>query len=70
LLFAAVVAGVLLERAKFTSVIEHTGNTSAASVPLALDGAVAAGTVRPGDPILLLGFGGGLSWASTVAIWG
>lgn len=58
-----------VDRTKFTSVIEHTGNTSAASVPLALDAAVADGTVRAGDPILLLGFGGGLSWASTVAIW-
>ncbi len=57
-----------VERAQFTSVIANTGNTSAASVPLALDAAVADGTVRPGDPILLLGFGGGLSWASTVAI--
>ncbi len=52
------------------SIIEHTGNTSAASVPLALDAAVADGRVGPGDPILLLGFGGGLSWASTVAVWG
>lgn len=55
---------------KVISVIEHTGNTSAASVPLALDEAVADGRVVDGDPILLLGFGGGLSWASTVAIWG
>ncbi|MEM9564775.1 MAG: beta-ketoacyl-ACP synthase III [Actinomycetota bacterium] len=52
------------------SIIEHTGNTSAASVPLALDAAVGDGRVSPGDPILLLGFGGGLSWASTVAVWG
>lgn len=59
-----------LEREKFVSVIEHTGNTSAASVPLALDHAVAKGIVAPGDPVLPMGFGGGLSWASTVAIWG
>ncbi|MEM9607379.1 MAG: beta-ketoacyl-ACP synthase 3 [Actinomycetota bacterium] len=52
------------------SVIERTGNTSAASVPLALESAVCSGQVRPGDPVLLLGFGGGLSWASTVAVWG
>ena len=57
-------------REKFTSVIEHTGNTSAASVPLALDHAVATGQVTPGDVVLLMGFGGGLSWASAVAVWG
>ena len=59
-----------VDRAKFVSVIDHTGNTSAGSVPLALDAAVGDGRVKPGDAILLLGFGGGLSWASTVAIWG
>lgn len=59
-----------VEREKFVSVIEHTGNTSAGSVPLALDRAVSEGMVEPGDPVLLMGFGGGLSWASTVAIWG
>ena len=58
-----------VDRSKFTSVIAQTGNTSAASVPLALDSAVQHGEVKAGDPILLLGFGGGLSWASTVAIW-
>ena len=56
--------------ALFTSVIEHTGNTSAASVPLALEHAVMTGQVTPGDAVLLMGFGGGLSWATTVAIWG
>ena len=64
------VAGRLgVERSKFVSVIEHTGNTSAGSVPLALDAAVRTSKVRSGDHILLLGFGGGLSWASTVAVW-
>ncbi|MEL7156689.1 MAG: beta-ketoacyl-ACP synthase 3 [Actinomycetota bacterium] len=51
------------------TVIEYTGNTSAASVPLALDAAVGDGRIRSGDRVLLLGFGGGLSWASTVAVW-
>lgn len=59
-----------VEEKQVVSVIEHTGNTSAASVPLALDAAVADGRVTEGDHILLLGFGGGLSWASTVAVWG
>jgi len=65
------VAGRLgVEEDKVVSIIEHTGNTSAASVPLALDAAVADGRVGSGDHVLLLGFGGGLSWASTVAVWG
>lgn len=59
-----------VDHEKVVSIIEHTGNTSAASVPLALDAAVADGRVVDGDHVLLLGFGGGLSWASTVAIWG
>ncbi|MEM7272135.1 MAG: beta-ketoacyl-ACP synthase III [Actinomycetota bacterium] len=59
-----------VDRSRFVSVIEHTGNTSAASVPLALEAAVEDGRVRSGDRVLLLGFGGGLSWASTVAVWG
>ncbi len=57
-------------RDRVPSVIEWTGNTSAASVPLALEAAVADGRITPGDTLLLLGFGGGLSWASTVAVWG
>jgi len=58
-----------VDRDKVVSVIEHTGNTSAGSVPLALDAAVQDGRVAAGDKILLMGFGGGLSWASTVAVW-
>lgn len=65
----AVADRLKVDRSKFISVINHTGNTSAGSVPLALDAAVADGRVKPGDAILLAGFGGGLSWASTVAIW-
>jgi 3-oxoacyl-[acyl-carrier-protein] synthase-3 len=46
--------------------IDRYGNTSAASVPLALDEAIQAGRVRPGDKIILVAFGGGLTWASAV----
>ncbi|MEM7091888.1 MAG: beta-ketoacyl-ACP synthase 3 [Actinomycetota bacterium] len=59
-----------IERERFPSVIATTGNTSAASVPLALEHAVRAGQVREGDVVLLMGFGGGLSWATAVAVWG
>ncbi len=51
-------------------VIDRYGNTSSASIPLALDDALAAGRVSPGDHLLLTGFGGGMTWASAVLRWG
>ncbi|MBX9791710.1 MAG: ketoacyl-ACP synthase III [Pirellulales bacterium] len=46
--------------------IEGYGNTSAASVPIALDEARRQGRLRPGDLALLLGFGAGLTWGATL----
>lgn len=46
------------------------GNTSAASVPLALDEAVRAGHIKPGDTIATAGFGAGLTWGSAIVKWG
>jgi len=46
--------------------VVESGNTSAASIPLAFAKLVARGEIRPGAPVLLLGFGGGLSWAGQV----
>ncbi|EHR49697.1 3-oxoacyl-(acyl-carrier-protein) synthase III [Saccharomonospora marina XMU15] len=48
--------------------IKHSGNTSSASIPLALDHMRAAGTARKGDVVLLIGFGAGLSYAAQVII--
>jgi 3-oxoacyl-[acyl-carrier-protein] synthase-3 len=48
--------------------IVDSGNTSSASIPLALDHMRAAGTVRSGDVMLLVGFGAGLTYAGQVAI--
>jgi 3-oxoacyl-[acyl-carrier-protein] synthase-3 len=45
------------------------GNTIAASIPLALDEAVAEGRVRRGDLLLLTGFGAGLTWGSVLLHW-
>lgn len=56
-----------LERT-LTSITEY-GNTSAVSIPLALIPAVRAGTVKPGDRILMIGFGGGLVSAGAVLTW-
>ncbi|MDP6350203.1 MAG: beta-ketoacyl-ACP synthase III [Chloroflexota bacterium] len=52
----------------FTNV-ESYGNASAASVPMALCEAVEAGRVRPGDRVLMVAFGGGLSWGGALVEW-
>lgn len=49
--------------------IDEVGNTSAASIPLALAHGAASGALRTGDRIVLTGFGGGLTWGSTVLRW-
>ncbi|TKG93802.1 ketoacyl-ACP synthase III [Puteibacter caeruleilacunae] len=49
--------------------LENFGNTSAASVPLALHNGVRNGKVRKGDKLLLIGFGGGLTFAGSVVEW-
>jgi 3-oxoacyl-[acyl-carrier-protein] synthase-3 len=54
---------------RFARNLDRYGNTSAASIPLALDEAVRAGTVKRGDLILLSSFGAGLSWGSLVMRW-
>jgi 3-oxoacyl-[acyl-carrier-protein] synthase-3 len=46
------------------------GNTSAASIPLALDEAVRGGKVQPGDVVAMAGFGAGLTWAGAIVRWG
>jgi 3-oxoacyl-[acyl-carrier-protein] synthase-3 len=50
--------------------VDRYGNTSAASVPLALTEAVEAGRLADGDIVLLGGIGAGLTWASVVVRWG
>ena len=49
--------------------LDRYGNTSAASVPLALDQAVSAGRIKPGDIVVLVAFGGGFTWGATVMRW-
>lgn len=55
---------------RIASVIEWTGNTSAASIPLALVDAVERDRVKAGDLVLLSGFGAGMTFASAVWRWG
>jgi 3-oxoacyl-[acyl-carrier-protein] synthase-3 len=49
--------------------IGRVGNTSAASIPIALDEAVRAGRLKRGDLLLLAAFGGGLTWGSALIRW-
>lgn len=49
--------------------IRKYGNTSAASIPIALDEAVRAGRVKAGEIVLVCAFGGGLTWASSLIRW-
>lgn len=50
--------------------LDRWGNTSAASIAIALAEADAAGRLRPGDHVLLSGFGAGMTWASALLRWG
>lgn len=49
--------------------LETRGNTGAASIPIALDEAVQTRRIRPGDLVLLVAFGSGLTWGATVIRW-
>jgi 3-oxoacyl-[acyl-carrier-protein] synthase-3 len=46
--------------------IDRYGNTSAASIPIALDEALRAGRLSPGDAVVFVAFGAGLTWANAV----
>ncbi|MFL5762661.1 MAG: 3-oxoacyl-ACP synthase III family protein [Bacteroidia bacterium] len=51
---------------KVFNYMQHVGNTVAASIPIALQEAIKAGKAKPGQKIVLAGFGVGLSWAATI----
>jgi 3-oxoacyl-[acyl-carrier-protein] synthase-3 len=55
---------------KVISNLANYGNTSAASIPLALDEAVRQGKIQTGDIIAASGFGAGLTWGATIFQWG
>lgn len=50
--------------------LDKYGNTSAASIPLALDEGVKSGRIKNGDIIAIVGFGGGLTWGAGIIRWG
>ena len=49
--------------------LDRTGNTSAASVPLALDEAVQTGRLERGQLVLIIVFGGGFTWGAGLVEW-
>jgi 3-oxoacyl-[acyl-carrier-protein] synthase-3 len=58
-----------IEHSKVFMNLDKTGNTSAASIPLALDDLYTSGRLRPGDLIALVGFGAGLTWGAALVRW-
>jgi 3-oxoacyl-[acyl-carrier-protein] synthase-3 len=65
----AAIADLGIDPQKVFSNLQRYGNTSSASIPLALDEAHRAGRIRRGDHILFSGFGGGLAWGTVLMRW-
>jgi len=59
--------GIDLDRAMVN--VDHVGNTSAASIPIALDESWRAGKIQPGNTVLMTAFGAGMSWGATLMRW-
>jgi len=59
--------GISMEKVYLT--IEKYGNISSATIPIALDEAVRSGSIQKGDHVILTGFGGGLTWGSSLIRW-
>lgn len=66
----AVAERLQIPEQKVISNLAYYGNTSAASIPLALDEAVRQGKIQPGDIIAASGFGAGLTWGAAIFQWG
>jgi 3-oxoacyl-[acyl-carrier-protein] synthase-3 len=65
----AVGAKLKIDPAKVYKNIDRYGNTSAASIPIALDELVRAGRIEAGDLVLMTAFGAGLVWGSVLVRW-
>ncbi len=65
----AIARRLALPESKMVVTVDQHGNTSAASVPLALDVAVRDGRIRRGHHVLLQGVGGGFTWGSVLLRW-
>ena len=65
----AVAKRLRLDASRVFTNIEHYGNTSAASIPIALSEAIAQGRVHRGDRLVFAAFGGGMTWGAAVVNW-
>jgi 3-oxoacyl-[acyl-carrier-protein] synthase-3 len=65
----AAARGLKLPMDRFIVNLERYGNTSTASVPIAMVEALEKGQIKPGDKIVMIGFGGGLTWGALAAEW-
>jgi 3-oxoacyl-[acyl-carrier-protein] synthase-3 len=68
-ILAAAARNMNIPESMFYSNVHKYGNTSAASIPIALCEAEEDGRIKPNDRLILTGFGGGLSWATMVIQW-
>lgn len=65
----AAARGLKMPMDRFVVNLEHYGNTSTASIPIATVEAIQDGRVKPGDKIVFVGFGAGLTWGALAAEW-
>lgn len=65
-IISAIADKMNLPMERFMVTIDKYGNTSAASIPIALDEAIETGKLTPGDLFMLVGFGGGLAWGISI----
>jgi 3-oxoacyl-[acyl-carrier-protein] synthase III len=68
-IIASACAKLGIDADRTVNILPTTGNTSAASIPMALADAADAGRLASGDLVLVIGFGAGMSWASAVIEW-
>jgi 3-oxoacyl-[acyl-carrier-protein] synthase-3 len=65
----AAIEALEIDRERVVMHMDRYGNTSAGSIPIALDETVRAGGIRRGDHLLMSGFGAGLAWGTIVWRW-
>jgi 3-oxoacyl-[acyl-carrier-protein] synthase-3 len=68
-IIAAIAERMNIPEGKMFVNLQHTGNTSAASIPIAIDEALGLGRIQPGDLILIVAFGAGMTWGSALIRW-
>ncbi len=65
----AAARGLKLPMDRFIVNLQNYGNTSTASIPIAMVEAIEKGQIQPGDKLVMVGFGGGLTWGALAAQW-